>query len=42
MIMFRLPNLSEQDRTAYRAVSAFLNGRLDQRATIEWALNLKP
>jgi hypothetical protein len=35
-------NLSEPDRTAYRATIAFLKGRLEERATVDWALRLKP
>lgn len=35
-------NLNELDRAAFRAIMAFLNGRLEERATINWALNLKP
>lgn len=36
--------LNEQDRAAFQAVHAFLsvNGRLEDRATIDWALHLKP
>jgi hypothetical protein len=36
----RWTNLSELDRLTYRAVAAFLAGRLEQRATVEWALRL--
>jgi hypothetical protein len=42
MIAVRWARLNDQDRAAYRAVSAFLNGRLRDRATIDWALRLKP
>jgi hypothetical protein len=35
-------NLNEQDWASYRATLAFLNGRLEERATIDWALRLKP
>ncbi len=35
-------NLSEQDRDLFRAVIAFLNGRLEERAAVDWALRLKP
>jgi hypothetical protein len=38
----RLANLNDSDRLAFRALSAFLVGRLDQRATVEWALRLTP
>lgn len=34
--------LSESDRTAYRVISAFLNGRLEERETINWALRIHP
>jgi hypothetical protein len=36
------PNLNELDRAAFRATMAFLNGRLEERATFNWALHLKP
>src|SRR6266850_3148109 len=42
MIAVRWAGLNDQDRATYRAVSAFLNGRLRERATIDWALRLKP
>ena len=32
--------LSERDRAACRATMAFINDRLDERATIDWALHL--
>jgi hypothetical protein len=35
-------NLNEKEQTGYRATVAFLNGRLEERATVNWALNLKP
>jgi len=38
----RWVNLNIEDRAAFRATIAFLNGRLEERATIEWALGLKP
>lgn len=38
----RWANLNEFDRAAFRAMSAFLNGRLEERATVDWALRLKP
>lgn len=37
----RWANLNEQDRAAFRVIFAFLNGRLEDRATIDWALRLK-
>ncbi len=38
----RLANLNELDRAAFRATTAFLNGRLEERATVDWALRLQP
>ncbi len=38
----RWVNLDELDRAAFRAAAAFLNGRLEERETIDWALRLKP
>ena len=38
----RWVNLNEQDRASFRATIAFLNGRLEERATVDWALRLKP
>ena len=38
----RWVNLNESDREAFRATFAFLNGRLEERATVDWALRLKP
>jgi predicted MFS family arabinose efflux permease len=35
-------NLSEADRAAFRATSVFLHKRLEERATIRWALGLGP
>ena len=35
-------SLRETDRDAYRSAIAFLTGRLDERATVDWALGLKP
>ena len=34
--------LSHQDRETFRAVSAFLNGRLEEREIVDWALHLRP
>ncbi|MFL6603482.1 MAG: hypothetical protein ACJ8R9_19440 [Steroidobacteraceae bacterium] len=42
MIAVRWTKLNEQDRATYRIVSVFLDGRLRERATIDWALRLKP
>jgi hypothetical protein len=42
MISVRWARLNDQDRATYRAVSAFLYGRLREPATIDWALRLKP
>jgi hypothetical protein len=36
----RWGNLGSSDLVAYRATTVFLNGRLDQRETIDWALRL--
>ncbi|MDO8706085.1 MAG: hypothetical protein Q7J84_14175 [Sulfuricaulis sp.] len=38
----RWANINELDRAAFRATIAFLNGRLEERATVDWALRLKP
>jgi len=38
----RWVNLNDSDRAAYRAAVAFLDGRLAERATVDWALRLKP
>ena len=38
----RWVNLNKLDRTVYRATIAFLNGRLEERATVDWGLRLKP
>jgi len=35
-------NLNELDRAAFRATITFLEGRLEERATVDWALRLKP
>ena len=35
-------NLNELDRAAFRATITFLKGRLEERATVDWALRLKP
>lgn len=35
-------NLNESDRAAFRAAMAFLNGRFEERATVNWALRLQP
>ena len=41
MIGLRRTRLENQEHAAYRAVIAFLEGRLRERATIDWALQLK-
>lgn len=38
----RWANINEVDRAAFRATIAFLNGRLEERATVDWGLRLKP
>lgn len=38
----RWVGLSENERAAFHAVTAFLQGRLEDRATIDWALKLSP
>jgi hypothetical protein len=40
--MLRGVNLNAIDQAALRATMAFLQGRLEERATVEWALGLKP
>jgi hypothetical protein len=35
-------NLNELDQAAFRATIAFLDGRLEERTTVDWALRLKP
>ena len=35
-------NLNELDQAAFRATISFLVGRLEERATVDWALRLKP
>ena len=35
-------NLSEQDRVIYRVTTEFLKDRFEERATIDWALQLAP
>lgn len=34
--------LNERERTPFFAATKFLNGRLEERATVDWALRLKP
>lgn len=41
MIGLRRTRLENQDQAVYRAVIAYLQGRLRERATIDWALQLK-
>jgi len=38
----RWTNLSESDQATFRAATAFLGGRLEERATVWWALRLRP
>ncbi len=38
----RWTHLNEQDWAAFGAAIAFLDGRLEERATVDWALQLKP
>lgn len=38
----RWVELNEQDSMVFRTTMVFLKGRLEERATIEWALELKP
>ena len=38
----RWANLNEKEWASFRATIAFLNGRIEERATIDWALRLKP
>ncbi len=38
----RWPTLNERERKAYFVTIEFLQGRLEERATIDWALQLKP
>jgi hypothetical protein len=40
-VMRQWQNLDERERGALRAALAFLNGRLEERDTIEWALALR-
>ncbi len=35
-------SLNDQDRASFRATIAFLDGRLEEQTTIDWALRLKP
>lgn len=38
----RWSDLSEEDQTALKAMIAFLEGRLEDRKTVDWSLHLKP
>lgn len=38
----RWASFDEHDRAVFRAVSVFLAGRLEERAAVQWALQLKP
>ena len=40
-MMPRWTNLNDKDRAAFLAIASFLTGRLEERATIDWALRLK-
>lgn len=35
-------SLNESDRAIFRAIIAFLNNRLEEKSTIDWALKLRP
>ncbi len=35
-------SLNDQERAAFRTVMAFLDGRLEERSTVHWALQLSP
>jgi hypothetical protein len=41
-MIFHWANLNEQDRAASRTITAFLNGRLEEQPTVDWALNIRP
>ncbi len=41
MLLNRI-NLNAKDHFQFRAIVAFLNGRLEERASIDWALKLRP
>lgn len=38
----RFLNLGDQERNVYNVTSSFLKGRLEEQATIDWALGLRP
>lgn len=40
--MLRWANLNEHDQAVFRTTIAFLNGRLGERETVDWALRLQP
>lgn len=42
MMMHQLSDFNEHDFTSFHTIVAFLTNRLDERETIEWALQLKP
>ena len=41
-MLFNRLNLNEKEYFEFRAIVAFLNGRLEERASIDWALKLRP
>lgn len=41
MMLFNRLNLNEKEYFEFRAIVAFLNGRLEERASIDWALKLR-
>lgn len=41
-MLFNRLNLNEKEHFEFRAIVAFLNGRLEERASIDWALKLRP
>jgi hypothetical protein len=42
MMLLNRINLNAKDHFQFRAIVAFLNGRLEERASINWALKLRP
>jgi hypothetical protein len=41
-MILRYRDLNQQQQAAFRAAVTYLSGRLRERATIEWALHLRP
>jgi hypothetical protein len=39
---YRWTHLNRLDRAVFRVTTTFLKGRLEERMTIDWALQLKP